>query len=205
MASTTTRAVFWIVAMTVAVAADSVLHGRNIYRNENCTGTPLILSMANDSSCATTNCVKKKFGSDDYWVSNACNISDRFEYALDVFSQTDYVVLEIYTASGCETIHETFGLAPTGSCQVANNATTLSLIATRYSNESVSISYFAGGSCELDEFRKSYSATATSLNVSRVQALMQLRAVQALREATRSPAPLFLVKVQVVVSARGRS
>ncbi|KAK1929750.1 Serine/threonine-protein kinase STY17 [Phytophthora citrophthora] len=105
------------------------------------------------------------FGDETYYVSNTCDISNRFKYAQEVFSNVrTYAVLEVYKGSGCENLDETLALVATGRCQVGDSAGTTSFIANLDSENSFSIAYYRNVSCDGDI---THGGTATSVNVSR--------------------------------------
>ncbi|RLN44819.1 hypothetical protein BBJ28_00011578 [Nothophytophthora sp. Chile5] len=127
------------------VAADS-MRAMEVFSGSNCAGTPGVLAMGVDDSCVDDACTASAFGNDTYYISTTCNITDRFTYAAQAFSEFNYVLVEYYD-SGCGNLTEADAFAASGSCQIASTAGTSSVIASLYSNGSATISYYSGDAC----------------------------------------------------------
>jgi hypothetical protein len=104
-----------VLGLTVAVAADSITLAIKVFPTSNCAGIPQALVMANDSACPANACKASDFGNETYYVFNACNVSNRFEYAREAFDESTYAVFEENDA-GCESLTETLAFVATGSC-----------------------------------------------------------------------------------------
>jgi serine/threonine-protein kinase TNNI3K len=152
--------------LATASAADSTLQAIDVYAGSNCAGTPGVLAISHADECVADSCYSADFGNDTYFLSNTCNLSSTFDYAAQVFSEFNYVMVEYYQGGsdcGAANLTETDAFAASGSCQIASAAGTSSVIASLFSNGSLAISYYSDDACGGDAF---YVFALDSANVS---------------------------------------
>ncbi|KAF4039998.1 hypothetical protein GN244_ATG07809 [Phytophthora infestans] len=92
-----------------------------IFSRVNCAGTPDVLAMYNVSaSCAVDACSDISFGNDTYFISRACNVSDRFAPTQQVFGDFTYVIMETYDNNSCSSFGEADVFLASGSCEIVS-------------------------------------------------------------------------------------
>ncbi|KAI9996674.1 hypothetical protein PInf_014416 [Phytophthora infestans] len=160
-----------------------------IFSRVNCAGTPDVFAMYNVSaSCAVDACSDISFGNDTYFISRACNISDRFAHTQQVFGDFTYVIMETYDNNSCSSFGEADVFLASGSCEISSGFGDQSAITSLFSNGSGSVTLYPNNACggepsllfELDSVALS---TAAALVAVLAVALFILRRVRTKREA----------------------
>ncbi|KAL4140084.1 hypothetical protein PRNP1_015316 [Phytophthora ramorum] len=119
-----------------------------VFSGANCAGTPDVLAIYNvTASCAENACSHIAFGNDTYYISRACNISDRFEHTKDVFGDFTYVVMETYDNKSCTSFGEADAFLASGSCEISSGFGDQSAITSLFSNGSAVVALYPNGAC----------------------------------------------------------
>ncbi|KAL4085580.1 hypothetical protein PRIC1_014916 [Phytophthora ramorum] len=119
-----------------------------VFSGVNCAGTPDVLAIYNvTASCAENACSHIDFGNDTYYISRACNISDRFEHTKDVFGDFTYVVMETYDNKSCTSFGEADAFLASGSCEISSGFGDQSAITSLFSNGSAVVALYPNGAC----------------------------------------------------------
>ncbi|ETM47534.1 hypothetical protein L914_07775, partial [Phytophthora nicotianae] len=119
-----------------------------IFSGVNCAGTPDVLAMYNVSaSCAVDACSDINFGNDTYYISRACNISDRFAHTQQVFGDFTYVIMETYDNESCTSFGEADVFLASGSCEISSGFGDQSAITSLFSNGSAVVALYSNNAC----------------------------------------------------------
>ncbi|EEY66790.1 protein kinase, putative [Phytophthora infestans T30-4] len=119
-----------------------------IFSRVNCAGTPDVFAMYNVSaSCAVDACSDISFGNDTYFISRACNISDRFAHTQQVFGDFTYVIMETYDNNSCSSFGEADVFLASGSCEISSGFGDQSAITSLFSNGSGSVTLYPNNAC----------------------------------------------------------
>ncbi|KAF1795693.1 hypothetical protein GQ600_18675 [Phytophthora cactorum] len=119
-----------------------------IFSGANCAGTPDVLAMYNVSaSCAVDACSDINFGNDTYYISRACNISDRFAHTEQVFGDFTYVIMETYDNKSCTSFGEADVFLASGGCEISSGFGDQSAITSLFSNGSAVVELYPDNAC----------------------------------------------------------
>ncbi|RLN44815.1 hypothetical protein BBJ28_00011580 [Nothophytophthora sp. Chile5] len=162
-----------VVAQWLATFASSaMLEATKVFITEGCKGKPYIMTMRENASCIPDVCRQTSFDNSTYYTATACNVSDRYSQVEEVFDTSDYIFLENYNDSDCDS--GSFVGADTylaaGTCVIASINGGISVIASISSNGSANLTFYNGGNCagdpadhfELDNWDSSDSSDSSS-------------------------------------------
>jgi serine/threonine-protein kinase TNNI3K len=149
-----------LVALACAASSIAAMDAMQIYSRGVCTakarpnGIPDMLKM-------------KNFGDDPYNITVNCNISDRFDYAADVYSAYDYAVIEFYKQnSDCDsaTPTDTDVYPASGSCLLASSKGNSSVMVSLENDGSLYVFYYKGDGCS---GKSNFNFTLSSADVAK--------------------------------------
>ncbi|KAG7387849.1 hypothetical protein PHYPSEUDO_013620 [Phytophthora pseudosyringae] len=141
-------ALLLLLVMASAVAARSQWSAQELFDADNCTGGPVVVSLAAVSSCTPSQCSSVEINNNSQFVNVECNITDRFAYAEAVFGEFNYIVVEDYAGAGCENLRLTTVLPASGGCAESTLYGTYSIVSVLFANGSALIALYADGGCE---------------------------------------------------------
>ncbi|RLN44816.1 hypothetical protein BBJ28_00011581 [Nothophytophthora sp. Chile5] len=109
--------------------------------------------MFGNSSCVESTCDSIDMGNGTYYVAVSCNVSesDRYAYAEEAFGEFNYLLMEIYADSGCETLSEADAFPASGTCEISSTYGDRSAIVSLYSNGSATVSLHGDDTCGSDD------------------------------------------------------
>ncbi|KAL4114086.1 hypothetical protein PRIC2_014766 [Phytophthora ramorum] len=151
---------------TAATIAQATMEAVEVYSGSNCAGTPGVVAMTSNDDCTYSTCNSTNFGNDTFYLSTVCTSSSTFDFAAVAFTEFNFVVVEYYQRGAecaAANLTETDAFPASGSCQIASSVGTSSVIASLYSNGSLTVSYYSNDACGGDSF---YVFALDSANVS---------------------------------------
>ncbi|KAG1703503.1 hypothetical protein DVH05_007450 [Phytophthora capsici] len=103
------------------------------------------MSMMESSACVSVDCTVTYIGSDYYYYTTTCP-SNAKSYAADTYGSTKYLLIDVYTDTGCTSYTGTVVIIASGKCEVIGT-TGQGVITTVYSNGSAQFENFVDSSC----------------------------------------------------------
>ncbi|RLN57456.1 hypothetical protein BBP00_00007510, partial [Phytophthora kernoviae] len=94
-----------------------------------------------------TRCTSHGFGGYSIFVSETCNITDRFMYSAEMFKGFDYVIMEEYLDIGCNNLIRTSVYPASGTCEKTSVDGSTSDIVSLYANGTAVVLLFDNGDC----------------------------------------------------------
>ncbi|RLN91930.1 hypothetical protein BBJ28_00021924 [Nothophytophthora sp. Chile5] len=109
--------------------------------------------MFGNSSCVESTCDSIDIGNDTYYAAVSCNVSesDRYSYAEEAFGEFNYLLMEIYADSDCETLGEADAFPASGTCEISSTYGDRSAIVSLYSNGSATVFLYGDDTCGSDD------------------------------------------------------
>jgi serine/threonine-protein kinase TNNI3K len=140
-----------LVALACADASVATMDAVQVFSRGACTGmTDTLAMMTLEQGCEDSTCKAMELGDDAYNISVHCNISDRFDYAADVFDDNPYVFIETYDQdTSCNSANRTLtNVYPaSGECLIDSTEGTSSVIVSLYPNGSLDMLWYDGDRC----------------------------------------------------------
>ncbi|KAG7381568.1 hypothetical protein PHYPSEUDO_005918 [Phytophthora pseudosyringae] len=159
------------------------MQSTEVYSDSSCKSA-VSLTITSSTSCASVDCASATIAGTDstYYTATSCP-SSIYKYTEDVYGDTEYLLVDIYSGTDCATYVESAAFAALGACEVAGTDGQ-SVIASLHSNGSAQVAYYLDGSCTLSastsvsitdddltahscsQGRKYYSSSATGVGSS---------------------------------------
>uniref|UniRef100_H3GU05 Protein kinase domain-containing protein n=1 Tax=Phytophthora ramorum TaxID=164328 RepID=H3GU05_PHYRM len=135
------------------------MQSTEVYSDSSC-GSLVSLTGISSGSCTASDCTATTVGSSTYYTTTTCT-SNIYAHAEDVYGDTDYLLMDIYSGTDCTTYIDTTGVTASGDCEVAGTDGQ-SVIAALYSNGSAQLTYYLDASCVYPA-SSSFSVTANDI------------------------------------------
>ncbi|KAG2994445.1 hypothetical protein PC118_g3510 [Phytophthora cactorum] len=142
--------VLLLLSMVSAVASRSTWIAQEIFDTDNCTSTPVVVSLTESTRCSPRQCVSVEINNATKFMNSECNITNRFTYAGQVFGEYNYIVVEDYGSAGCENLRLTTVLPASGSCSESTVYGRYSIVSALFANGSALIALYPDAHCEGD-------------------------------------------------------
>ncbi|KAG6977216.1 hypothetical protein JG688_00000573, partial [Phytophthora aleatoria] len=142
--------VLLLLSMVSAVASRSTWIAQEIFDTDNCTSTPVVVSLTESTRCSPRQCVSVEINNATKSMNSECNITNRFTYAGQVFGEYNYIVVEDYGSAGCENLRLTTVLPASGSCSESTVYGRHSIVSALFANGSALIALYPDAHCEGD-------------------------------------------------------
>ncbi|KAG7396338.1 hypothetical protein PHYBOEH_002473 [Phytophthora boehmeriae] len=148
------RRVPWLGALALAMSAGLTLADNystvEIYSDENCDSTPLVVTLEADTAkCNGTQsetCSPIQINNSSYYYAQRC-ASDRFEYTSQIFSGANYLMIDVFDQEGCEGYAGSNIFLAAGTCQLASYMGQRSEIATLFNDGSAYMTIYNDSAC----------------------------------------------------------
>ncbi|ETP29592.1 TKL protein kinase [Phytophthora nicotianae P10297] len=130
------------------------MQSTEVYSDSSCE-SPVTLTITSSASCTSSDCASTTIAGSTYYTATSCP-SNIYSHAADVYDDTEYLLVDIYSGTDCNTYIESVAFVASGECQIAGTDGQ-SVIATLNSNGSAQVTYYLDGTCTL--------STQTSLSL----------------------------------------
>ncbi|ETM31922.1 TKL protein kinase [Phytophthora nicotianae] len=130
------------------------MQSTEVYSDSSCE-SPVTLTITSSASCTSSDCASTTIAGSTYYTATSCT-SNIYSHAADVYDDTEYLLVDIYSGTDCNTYIESVAFVASGECQIAGTDGQ-SVIATLNSNGSAQVTYYLDGTCTL--------STQTSLSL----------------------------------------
>ncbi|ETN09763.1 TKL protein kinase [Phytophthora nicotianae INRA-310] len=152
MAGASTVLVGVLLLLMPAVVSSSTWVAQEIFDTDNCSSTPVVVSLTESTRCSSRQCMSVEINNDTKFMNSECNITNRFAYAGAVFGEYNYIVVEDYGSVGCENLHLTTVIPVSGSCSESTVYGRYSIVSALFANGSALIALYPHADCEGDAY-----------------------------------------------------
>ncbi|CAI5746787.1 unnamed protein product [Peronospora destructor] len=116
-----------------------------VYSDSSCKSV-ISLTIISTGTCSTSKCMLAIIAGSTYYTATSCLSEEIYEHTNNVYEDTDYLLVDLYSGTDCNTYIGSTAFTASGVCEVADAAGN-SVIATLFSNGSAELTYYLDGSC----------------------------------------------------------
>ncbi|EEY56176.1 protein kinase, putative [Phytophthora infestans T30-4] len=131
------------------------MQSTEVYSDSSCE-SPVSVTITSSVSCTSSDCRSATIAGSTFYTATSCP-SNIYSHAADVYDDTDYLLVDMYSGVECNTYIESVAYVASGECEVAGTDDQ-SVIATLNSNGSAQLTYYLDDTCTLSA-QTSYSIT----------------------------------------------
>ncbi|CAH0482772.1 unnamed protein product [Peronospora belbahrii] len=125
------------------------IQSTEVYSDSSCTSVVSLTILVNQT-CSSLPCTSAPSfpNNKNYYTAIRCPSDGIYEHVQHIFGTNEYVLVDMYRGSHCNTYVESTAVAASGKCELAGTYGQ-SVVATLFSNGSAHLAYFLDPSCTI--------------------------------------------------------